>query len=91
MGKFALVKDSKADLGGIVDPIAFGVSLQMRSCIFKSQSMVSFSRSPSPSFTEKRRSRLRLEIKIAWHSKCNRLYRHYYGALTFAKSYDSFH
>jgi len=60
MGKFALVKDCKADLGGIVDPIAFGVSLQMRSCIFKSQSLISFSRSPSPSFTDKRRTRLRL-------------------------------
>jgi len=42
--------------------------------ILKSQSMISISRSLLPSFVEKRPRRLRLEIEIEWHCKCNRLY-----------------
>ena len=38
------------------------------------RSMIYFSRSLLPSFIEKRPVRLRLEIEIKWHSKCNRLY-----------------
>jgi len=42
--------------------------------ILKSHSLFSFSRSLSPRFTEKRPTKLRLEIEIQWHAECNRLY-----------------
>jgi len=40
----------------------------------ESQSIIQFSRSLLPHSVEKRPGRLRLEIEIKWHSKCNRLY-----------------
>jgi len=48
--------------------------LQCHFFILNSQSMISISRSLLPRFVEKRPRRLRLEIKIEWHCKCNRLY-----------------
>jgi len=42
--------------------------------ILKSESMIWFSRSLLPRSVEKRPRRFKLEIKIQWYSKCNRLY-----------------
>jgi len=41
----------------------------------QSQSIILFSRSLLPRSVEKRPRRLRLEIEIKWHSKCNGLYK----------------
>ena len=43
----------------------------------KSQSMIFFSRSLLPRSVENRPMRLRLQIEIGWHSKCNSLYFHF--------------
>ena len=42
--------------------------------ILKSQSIIYFSRSHLTRFVEMRPRRVKLEIQIKWHSKCNRLY-----------------
>jgi len=48
--------------------------LECRFFILKSQSMIWFSGSLLPRSVRTRPRRLRLEIEIEWHSKCNRLY-----------------
>jgi len=50
--------------------------LECHFCNLKSQCWILFSRSLSPPSVEKRPMRLRLEIEIQWHSKCNWLYMH---------------
>jgi len=47
----------------------------------KSQSMFNSSRSLLPRSVENRPRRLRLEIEIEWHSKCNRLYMYVWQTL----------
>ena len=59
--------------GNLLQSVAFGVSFLL-SQISIDTLVLYVSRSLLPRSVEKRAMRLRLEIEMKWHSKCNRLY-----------------